>query len=125
VNSFEEFVNSSESIKDNVAIIGRHEDKRDQLGDLYGKPVNDLRVEFKRWEAAFNDVVVWYNAQLPHGWYVAANFGAWVLGKACVQFVHGSLTTEARDVINIGGDCVDLHELQYRMDNVVRFINSL
>jgi len=124
MNTFEEFVDGSDSIKNGVTLIARHEERRKDMYGKYIEEIAELRNELAEWEAAFKDVIVWYNAQLPFGWYVAGSFDNWLGGKACVSFINGSLTTEAKNIICIGGSSSTMQELQYYMDKVTRFINN-
>lgn len=120
MNVFEEFVDGSDPIQDNLAAIRARQIQREQNSVSYVAQIEQLREEMMAMEAAFKDVVYKYTAILPDGWRVTGDFDKWVAGKACVGFVRGAMNPT--DELMVGGNCDTVADIEMTLDRLYHFL---
>lgn len=120
MNVFENYVEHSESIQDNVAAIAAKEQRRQENAGSYGADIDMIRDELSLMRVAFKDVVYRFSRTLPAGWRVLGNFDDWVAGKACAGFAHGDMQPDAK--LMIGGQCKTVLGIELELERLHQLV---
>ncbi|MBE2222347.1 MAG: hypothetical protein IAF02_12440 [Anaerolineae bacterium] len=120
---FGNYIETSNSIQDNIAAITAKEQRRDKNAEAYSADMDNIRGELEQMRAAFKDVVYRFAAILPQGWRVLGNFDDWVASKACADFAHGELQPDSK--LMIGGQCKTILGLKLELEKLQKFIWEL
>lgn len=117
---FENYVETSHSIQDNIAAITAKEQRQEKNCEAYRADMDNIRGDMEQMRIAFKDVVYRFAAILPPGWRVLGNFDDWVVGKACAGFAYGGIQPERK--LMIGGQCKTVLGLELELERLQKFV---
>ncbi|MCA9898973.1 MAG: hypothetical protein H6654_01555 [Ardenticatenaceae bacterium] len=120
MNLFNEYVENSQMIQENLDAIAAREKQRQQNQWGYTADMDNLKDDLQTMQTAFKDIVYRFATTLPSGWRVIGDFNKWLKGEACAGFVHGGMQPDQK--LMIGGQCKTALAIEHELERLHQFV---